>query len=71
MGTVRAFVFVTPILDLLSPPVGGIQGLQVIDVTEPIRGVMRVPLLAGFALALPYIVLELLLFIAPALKPKA
>ena len=70
LATVLAFVFVTPILDLLSEPVGGIEHLQAIDVTEPIGVVMRVSLLVGFTLALPYIALELLLFIAPALKPK-
>ena len=69
--TALAFVFITQILDFISAPVGGIQELQAIEVTEPIGVVMRVALLTGFAAALPYIAFELMLFAAPGLSRRA
>ena len=66
-----AFTFVTPIMDFLAEPIGGIQSLQAIEVTEPVGVVMRVTLLSGFSIAVPYISLELLLFAAPGLSRKA
>ena len=66
-----SFVFASSIVDLLAKPIGGIQSLQAIDVTEPISVFMRVALLSGFALAVPYIAFEIWLFIAPGISPKA
>jgi sec-independent protein translocase protein TatC len=66
-----SFVFASRIVDLLAKPIGGIQSLQAIDVTEPISVFMRVALLSGFALAIPYIAFEIWLFIAPGISPKA
>jgi sec-independent protein translocase protein TatC len=66
--TVISFVFTRQIIDWLADPVGGIEKLVAIDPTEPIGTFMRVALLAGFALAFPYIALELWLFVAPGLK---
>lgn len=65
------FEFSGRLLDWLAAPVGGIQQLQAIDVTEPIGVAMRVTLLGSFAVTLPYIALELLLFVAPGLSPRA
>jgi sec-independent protein translocase protein TatC len=61
-------MFARRILDLLAVPVGGINELKAIDVTEPISVFMRISLLSGFAIALPYIAFEMWLFIAPGLK---
>ena len=70
--TAFSFAFFTPILELLSRPLeGGMDSLVAIEVTEPIGTVMRVSLLTGFAMAFPYIALELWLFIAPGLSRKA
>jgi sec-independent protein translocase protein TatC len=66
-----SFTFASQIVDLLAQPIGGIESLQAIDVTEPISVFMRVALLAGFALAVPYIAFEIWLFVAPGLSPKA
>ncbi|KAA3647957.1 MAG: twin-arginine translocase subunit TatC [Chloroflexi bacterium] len=66
-----AFTFVTPIMDFLAEPIGGIDSLQAIEVTEPVGVVMRVTLLSGFSISIPYISLELLLFAAPGLSRKA
>lgn len=65
------FNFAEILLDWLALPIGGIQELQAVDVTEPIGVVMRVTLLTSFAVTLPYIALELLLFIAPGLSRRA
>jgi sec-independent protein translocase protein TatC len=66
-----AFQYSHTILNWLAAPIGGIEGLQAIDVTEPISVVMRVTLFAAFAVALPYIAFELLLFVAPGLSRSA
>lgn len=69
--TVFSFLFTAQIIDLLSKPIGGIEGLQAIDVTELVGTFMRVALLCGFALALPYIAFELWLFAAPGLSKRS
>lgn len=65
--TVISFVFARDILNLMASPVGGIDALIAIDPTEPIGVFMRIALLSGFTLALPYIAFELWLFVAPGL----
>ncbi|MGD2163573.1 MAG: twin-arginine translocase subunit TatC, partial [Anaerolineales bacterium] len=50
---VSAF-FAQDILAWLSAPIGGLEKLQAIEVTENIGAFMRVSLLTGFALSLPY-----------------
>jgi len=70
--TTLAAFFVTPrFLDFLARPIGGLGGLQAIEVTESVGVFMRAALLLGFALSLPYWYLELFLFIAPGLRPRA
>ena len=69
--TAFSLFFAQQIIDLLAEPVGGIGGLVAIDVTEPISVFMRVSLLSGFILALPYIAFELWLFAAPGLSRKS
>ena len=70
--TVISFTFIQPILSFLSYPLpGGLSSLTAIDVTEPIGTVMRVALLAGFALAFPYIALEIWMFIAPGISRRS
>lgn len=67
-----ALIFVRPILAFLAAPLeGGLYSLTAIDITENISAVMRVGLLAGFAIALPYTLLELFVFFAQALSIKS
>jgi sec-independent protein translocase protein TatC len=66
--TAISFAFASRILNLLAAPIGGLDALQAIEVTESIGAFMRVSLLTGFALALPYISFELFAFINPGLK---
>jgi sec-independent protein translocase protein TatC len=49
----------------------GLARLQVIEPTEAVGVFMRVSLLGGVILALPWIVFELFLFIAPGLMPRS
>lgn len=67
---VVAFVFLSPLLEFISQPINGLDQLTAVDVTEPISVAMRVVLLAAFTAALPYIVFEIFLFIAPALSRR-
>jgi sec-independent protein translocase protein TatC len=71
IGVAISAVFTSQIIDLLARPIGGIKTLQAIDVTESVGTFMLVALVAGFALALPYIAFELWLFIAPGLHARA
>ena len=68
--TLASFAFTEQILDLLTLPIGGLENLQSIEITENVSVFMRVSLLSGFILALPVIVYELLAFIMPGLEPK-
>lgn len=64
------FAFLSPLLEFIAQPIGGLSELQAVDVTEPIGVGMRVVLLAAFAVALPYIIFEIFLFVAPALPRR-
>jgi sec-independent protein translocase protein TatC len=70
--TAISFLFIHEILSYLAKPMsGGINELIAIDVTENVGTVMRVTLLSGFTLALPYVIFEIWLFIAPALRVRS
>ncbi|MGD8849769.1 MAG: twin-arginine translocase subunit TatC [Anaerolineales bacterium] len=66
---VSAF-FAQDILAWLSAPIGGLEKLQAIEVTENIGAFMRVSLLTGFALSLPYTGLEIFAFMNPGLRRR-
>jgi sec-independent protein translocase protein TatC len=70
IATGISFAFATQILDFLAKPIGGIDSLQAIEVTESIGAFMRVSLLSGFALAFPYILFEVFTFANPGLKRR-
>ena len=70
VGVMVAVFFVNPILDFLARPIGGLQNLQAIEVTETMAVYMRVALLGGLILALPWITFQLLRFVGKGLKPK-
>jgi sec-independent protein translocase protein TatC len=69
--TVISFFFAKYIIDYLARPIGGISHLQAIEVTEPIGVFMKVALLSGFALALPFITLQMWLFIVPGISRRS
>jgi sec-independent protein translocase protein TatC len=64
-----SFVFTQGLIEYLALPIGGLEELKAIEVTESIGVFMKVALLSGLALSLPYIAFEFWLFAAPGLKP--
>ena len=54
-------------VDFLAGPIGGLNHLVTIEVTESIGVYMRVGLLSGFIMALPIIVYQLMAFVIPGL----
>lgn len=67
---IASFWVTQPMLEFLAEPVGGLEKLQAIEVTEEIGVFMRVAMTAGIAVAFPYIAFEFWLFAAPGLKPR-
>ena len=65
-----SFWFTQDLITYLAVPVGGLQNLQAIEVTESIGVFMKVALIAGIALATPYISFEIWLFFAPLQAKK-
>jgi sec-independent protein translocase protein TatC len=65
------FFFTPKLVDFLSLPIGGLEALTAIDVTESVGVFMRVALLGALVIASPYIAFELWLFAAPGLMPQA
>jgi sec-independent protein translocase protein TatC len=70
LGVGVSFYFTLPLMEYLAKPVGGSEKLQAIQVTEGIGVYMRVALLSGVTIMLPYIAFELWLFTAPGLKAR-
>ncbi len=67
--TIIAFVFEDQIFHILTKPAEGYQ-LIYIDMTEFLGVYMKVGLTAGIILAMPFLVYQVIMFIAPALTPK-
>lgn len=68
--TLISFAFAQYLLHFIAIPIGGLDKLQSIEVTENISVFMRVSLLSGVILAMPVIVYQLLRFILPGLTTK-
>ncbi len=66
-----SFWFTQDLINLLAIPVGGLQNLQAIEVTESVSVYMKVALISGIALATPYLAFELWLFFAPGIMPRS
>lgn len=65
------FIFTPKLIEFLAIPIGGLEKLTAIDVTETVGVFMRVALLGAVVIASPYIAFELWLFAAPGLRPRA
>jgi sec-independent protein translocase protein TatC len=70
LATVAAFSFASSVVDWMAQPIGGIEALQAIEVTESVSAFMRVSLLCGAVIAFPYIAIELFAFINPGLTRR-
>ncbi len=69
VGIIIAFTFNNKMIAFLAQPVGGLENLQAIEVTESVGVFMRVALMVGIAIAMLPILFELWLFAAPGLRP--
>jgi sec-independent protein translocase protein TatC len=67
--TLICFTIANSLIQILAVPIGGLEFLVAIEVTENISVFMRVSLLAGFILALPFMLYQILAFILPGLMP--
>lgn len=67
LTTLLSFVIAGQLIDYLSEPIGGIEALVSIEVTENIAIYMRVSLLSGVILGMPFIVYHALRFMLPGL----
>jgi len=71
VGVGISLYFTSQIIEYLARPLeGGLSALRAIEVTESVGVFMRVAMLSGVALALPYVVFELWWFAAPGLRPR-
>jgi sec-independent protein translocase protein TatC len=63
-----SFAFSQPLIRYLAGPIGGIDKLVSIELTENIAIFMKVSLLGGFVLGMPIIVYQIMAFVLPGLK---
>lgn len=70
VGIVISFIISDYTLQLLARPIGGFEQLQSIEVTENIGVFMRVTLLGGFIISLPFTLVQVYFFVRPGLQPK-
>ncbi len=68
VATVVSVIWLAPFfIEFLARPIGGLDKLVAIEVTESVGVYMRVSLLSGFVMALPIIVFEILAYVVPGL----
>ena len=67
-GVIICFFFSGPIMEYLCRPIGGMNSLTAIEITENVASVFDVALLSGFILSFPLIAYEIFAFILPGLK---
>jgi sec-independent protein translocase protein TatC len=70
IGTIVATALSQTILRLVAKPIGSLDNLQAIGVTEPFGVFFRVALTVGAILAAPYIISQIWIFVAAGLKPS-
>lgn len=68
IGTIISFAFTQPLLQFLIAPYGDM--VQAISPTEPIETYFKVALVSGAVLAMPSMLYQIWLFVAPALEKK-
>jgi len=70
VGVIIGFLFGDQLLLWVARPIGGLENLLSIQVTENISVYFRVTMLAGFIIALPFILIQVMLFVSPGLTAK-
>lgn len=67
---IAGYFVARPVMDFLARPIGGIQNLQAIEVTENVSVTMRVALLVGVIIATPWVFFQFFTFIGKGLTDK-
>ncbi len=67
--SILSFIFAPQIFEILKEPAGDFNPIF-IEMTEMIGAYMRVSLISGIILAMPYLTYELIMFISPALTRR-
>ena len=70
ISTIVGMAFADKYIALLATPIGGLENLISIEITESISVFMRVSFLSGVILSLPFILYQLIAFIMPGLEPN-
>ncbi len=68
--TALCFAFAQTLIDYLAAPLGGRDALVSIEITENVAIFMRVALLGGVVLGMPFIVYQAMRFLLPGLKKR-
>ena len=68
LAVIICFFFSEPIMNFLCRPIGGMNSLTAIEITENVSSVFDVALLSGFILSFPLIAYEVFAFVLPGLK---
>ncbi|MDY6847405.1 MAG: twin-arginine translocase subunit TatC [Chloroflexota bacterium] len=70
VGVIIGLIFGDQLLEWVARPIGGLDNLLSIQVTENFSVYFRVTMLAGFIIALPFILIQVMLFVSPGLTVK-
>lgn len=70
VATLVSLLFADIVIEYLAIPIGGLENIQSIEVTENVGVFMKVALLSGVILALPFISYQAMAFILPGLRPN-
>lgn len=70
LASIAGWFMAEPVTTLLAAPVGGPQNLQVIELTESIGVYMKIAVMLGLGISIPYIAFEIWYFSAPGLHPR-
>jgi sec-independent protein translocase protein TatC len=70
LTTGLSFVIAPQLIEFLTTPIGGPDALVSIEVTENVAIFMKVSLLSGFVLGMPFIVYQIMRFVLPGLNRR-
>ena len=70
LGVILSVIFAEYLLNIIAQPIGGLENLLSIQVTENLSVYFRVTLLAGFIITLPFTLFQIYLFVAPGLTKR-
>jgi len=70
IGVAISMAFADILLDLVASPIGGLENLLSIQVTENFSVYFRITMLSGFIISLPFTLIQVFLFLSPGLTKQ-